>query len=162
MYCILEHSIIYFPLWKPCISREQCTLWRHSACDYVLKQLKHRKFCFVQLQSTVWHHFVFKLHKRTQLRFVPLYGSLKLNDIIPCSTTEQCTSSYVLTVLYCIVLYCIVLYCIVLYCIVLYCIVLYCIVLYCIVLYCIVLYCIVLYCRRRPYLCFTYLIKLEF
>ena len=27
--------------------KEQCTLWRHSVSDYVLKQLKHRKLCFV-------------------------------------------------------------------------------------------------------------------
>ena len=70
-------SISYFPLWKPCIIREQCMLWRHSVCDYALKQLEHMKLCFVQLQSTVWRHFVFKLHKRTQFRFVLLYGSLK-------------------------------------------------------------------------------------
>ena len=49
VYWALEHSTNYFPLWKLCILREQCTLWRQSVCDYVLKQLKHRKLCFVQL-----------------------------------------------------------------------------------------------------------------
>ena len=43
----VEHSINYSSLWKPCIIREQCTLWRHSVCDHVLKQLKHWKLCFV-------------------------------------------------------------------------------------------------------------------
>ena len=74
---LLEHSISYFSLWKPCIIREQCTLWRHSLCAYVLRQLKHRKLCFVQVKSTVQRHFVLKLHKRTQLRYVLLYGSVK-------------------------------------------------------------------------------------
>ena len=31
----------------------------------------------IQLWSTEWHHFVFKQHKRTPLRFVLLYSSLK-------------------------------------------------------------------------------------
>ena len=75
--CKLEHSFRYFPLCKPCIIREQCMLWRHAVCNYILKQSKHRKLCFVQLYSTVWRHFVFKLHKRTQIRFVLRFGSLK-------------------------------------------------------------------------------------
>ena len=33
---LLEHSFRYFPLCKPYISREQCTLWRHLVCNYVL------------------------------------------------------------------------------------------------------------------------------
>ena len=73
-YVTSEHSINYFLLWKLCIIREQCTLWHQSVCGYVLKQLKHRKLCVVQLWSTLWRHFVFKLHKRTQLRFVLLYS----------------------------------------------------------------------------------------
>ena len=58
-------SFSYFPLFEPCIIREQCTLWHHFVCDYVLKQLKHKNLCFVQLKSTVWRHFIFKLHKNS-------------------------------------------------------------------------------------------------
>ena len=42
-------NISYFSLCKPCIIREQCTLLRHPLFEYVLKQSKHRKACFVQL-----------------------------------------------------------------------------------------------------------------
>ena len=44
---------------------------------HIWRCLKYGKLCFVQLQITVWCHFVFKLHKRTHLRFVPLYSSSK-------------------------------------------------------------------------------------
>ena len=57
------------------------TLWCQCVCGYVLKDLKvlylkQWKLCFVQLQSKLWHRFVFKLHKITQLSFVLLHGRL--------------------------------------------------------------------------------------
>ena len=47
-------------------------------CNYVPNQFKHRKLCFVQLQSMVRRHFVSKGTK--QLHFVLRCGSLELSD----------------------------------------------------------------------------------
>ena len=47
LYSLLEHSINHVSLCKPCIIREQCTLWRHSVSDYVLVKTQKVVLCSV-------------------------------------------------------------------------------------------------------------------
>ena len=77
---------------------EQCTLWRHSLCYYVLWIVKIGSCALFNYRAR--YNAILFSDCTKELSLALFFGTAvkKLNDVIPCSITEQCIPSYILTV----------------------------------------------------------------